>query len=60
MTKDQAFDEAVRQALDHAPDRAKMLGAFDRQLDLAIKQQPATHAYVLYVREQLAQRENYD
>lgn len=57
MTKDEAFDEAVRQALEHAPDRAKMFEAEDRRLDLAIKQCPATHAYVLYVREQLAQRE---
>jgi hypothetical protein len=55
MTKDEAFDEAVRRALDHAPDRAKMLEAFDKQLDLAIKQNSATHAYVLFMREQLAQ-----
>lgn len=60
MTKDEAFDEAVCKALEHAPDRAKMLEAFDKRLDLAIKQQPATHAYVLYVQEQLAQRENHD
>ena len=60
MTMDEAFDEALHEALLYAPDRAKVLEEFDKRLDLYIKQQPATHAYVLYMREQLAQRENYD
>ena len=51
MTMDEAFDEALHEALKYAPDRAKVLEEFDRRLDFYIKQHPKLNAYVMEMRD---------